>query len=169
MRGERELMLKLKLQYFGHQMWRTDSFEKALMLGKVEGKRRGWQRMRWLASPTQWRWIWTNSGWVEDRGAWCAAVHEVTKIRTWLRNWITTIQPQYMLVALVYEVVILYFLLISELSFMLTWKQCVEPEERMKELIHFSINICLKYPRHRLWFCFLVLIPFFKVSRVNNS
>ena len=46
------LMLKLKLQYFGHQMWRTDSFEKTLMLGKIEGGRRGWQRMRWLDGIT---------------------------------------------------------------------------------------------------------------------
>ena len=48
------LMLKLKLQYFGHVMWRTDSFEKTLMLGKIEGGRRGWQRMRWLDDITDW-------------------------------------------------------------------------------------------------------------------
>ena len=58
------LMLKLKLQYFGHLMQRTDSFEKTLMLGKIEGERRsGRQRMRWLdASPTQWTWVWVSSG-----------------------------------------------------------------------------------------------------------
>ena len=57
------LMLKLKLQYFGHLMWRADSFEKTLMLRKIEGKRRrGQQRMKWLASPTQWTWVWVNSG-----------------------------------------------------------------------------------------------------------
>ena len=58
------LMLKLKLQYFGHLMWGTDSLEKTLMLGKSEGRRRrGWQRMRWLdASPTQWTWVWASSG-----------------------------------------------------------------------------------------------------------
>ena len=56
------LMLKLKLQYFGHLMWRADSLEKTLMLGKIEGKRRGWQRMRWLDGiPTQWTWVWVNS------------------------------------------------------------------------------------------------------------
>ena len=54
-------MLKLKLQYFGHLMWRADSLEKTLMLGKMEGKRRGQRRMKWLASPTQWTWIWANS------------------------------------------------------------------------------------------------------------
>ena len=58
------LMLKLKLQYFGHLMWRADSLEKTLILGKIEGRRRrGWQRMRgWMASPTQWTWVWVDSG-----------------------------------------------------------------------------------------------------------
>ena len=52
------LILKLKLQYFGHLMQRADSLEKTLMLGKIEGRRRrGWQRMRWMASPTQWTWV----------------------------------------------------------------------------------------------------------------
>ena len=57
------LMLKLKLQYFGHLMWRTDPFEKTLMLGKIEGgRRRGWQRMRRLDGiTTQWTWVWVNS------------------------------------------------------------------------------------------------------------
>ena len=57
------LMLKLKLQYFGHLMWRTDSLEKTLMLGKIgaggEGDDRGWDG--WMASPTQWTWVWVNS------------------------------------------------------------------------------------------------------------
>ena len=57
------LMLKLKLPYFGHLMWRTDSFEKTLPLGKIEGRRRGWQRMKWLDGiQTQWTWVWTSSG-----------------------------------------------------------------------------------------------------------
>ena len=56
------LLLKLKLQYFGHLMWRSDSLEKTLLLGKIEGgRRRGWQRMRWMVSPTQWIWVWVNS------------------------------------------------------------------------------------------------------------
>ena len=56
------LMLKLKFKYFGHLMWRADSFEKNLMLGKTEaGRRRGWQKMSgWMASPTQWAWVWVN-------------------------------------------------------------------------------------------------------------
>ena len=66
-------MLKLKLQYFGHQMQRADSFEKTLMLGKTEGRRRrGRQRMRrWMASPTWWTWVWASSGswwWTERPG-----------------------------------------------------------------------------------------------------
>ena len=58
------LMLKLKLQYFGHLMWRADSFEKTLTLGKIEGRRRrGWQRWDgWMASPTHRTWVWVNSG-----------------------------------------------------------------------------------------------------------
>ena len=57
------LMLKLKLQYFGHLMRRADSLEKTLVLGKIEGtRRRGWQRMSWMASRTQWTWVCVNSG-----------------------------------------------------------------------------------------------------------
>ena len=59
-----ELLLKLKLWYFGHLMWRTDSFKGTLMLGKIEGRmRRAWQRTEgWMVSPTQWTWVWVNSG-----------------------------------------------------------------------------------------------------------
>ena len=57
------LMLKLKVQYFGHLMWRSDSLEKTLMLRKIEGRRRrGQQRMKWLDGTTQWTWVWVNSG-----------------------------------------------------------------------------------------------------------
>ena len=58
------LMLKLNLQYFGHLMWRTDSLEKTLMMGKIEGRRRRGCRGQdgWMASPTQWTWVWVNSG-----------------------------------------------------------------------------------------------------------
>ena len=90
------LMLKLKLQYFGHLMWRADSFEKTLMLGKIEGRRRrGRQRMRWLNGIT-------NSmdmslgglqELVRDREAWRAAVHWITRSQTQLSDW-TELNPE---------------------------------------------------------------------------
>ena len=84
------MILKLKLQYFGHLMWRADSFEKTLMLGKIEGRRRrGWQRMRWLDGIIDLMDVGLGGLWelVMDRETWRAAVHGVTKSQTqqWLK------------------------------------------------------------------------------------
>ena len=85
------LMLKLKLQYFGHLMWRIDSLEKALMLGKIEGgegENRGWDG--WMASLAQWTWVWVNSGswWWTGRPGMLRFMG--SQSRTRVRDWIDT-------------------------------------------------------------------------------
>ena len=137
------LMLKLKLQYFGHLMWRTESLEKTLMLGKIEGRRRRErQRMTWLGVSCSMH-MTLSKLWelVMDREAWLAAVHGVTKNRTWLCDWTETNVKYFNII------ICIFYLLFIGLFWMSHFYYCLLPQtlpvktsNRLYSCFHFILE-----------------------------
>ena len=128
------LRLKLKLQYFGHLMWRADSLEKTLMPGKIEGsRRREWQRMRWLdgINDSMDMSLSKVQETVNYREAWGSVVHEVAKNWTWLNNWTTT--------------QLLPTLIITSLTSHISQVRALIRKTEKENVSYFSPIICLQY------------------------
>ena len=160
---------KLKLQYFGHLTQRTDSLEKTLILGKIEGRRRrGQQRMRWLDGITDSMDVSLSKLWeiVKDSEAWCAAVHRIAKSWTWLSNWTTTITKMFSFPALILSIVLisLHYNCILNLSVcMHTQKIHMSCYLVYLRLSIYSAMKCLSMRMHTLrnkdkWLLYMVLL-----------
>ena len=149
------LMLKLKLQYFGHLMWRVDSLEKTLMLGGIGGRRRGWQRMRWLDGITDSMGMSLSKlrELVMDRKAWSAAIHGVTKNRIWLSDWTELIV--WKLYKFNYVELVHYILLLLCISILLIFETLLLKLQQksqfiyLKKIIVIYSNLILYFPS--LW------------------